>query len=69
MVQPVRMVRCGLCSAEGNANLYERLLLQSQFGERSSSYTGPAAWFSLPAALRVEPDITRFKNSFIYLSI
>jgi hypothetical protein len=58
----VRMVRCGLRSAEGNANLYERPLLHSKFGERSFSYAGPAAWFSLPAAIRVEPDLTRFKS-------
>jgi hypothetical protein len=62
MIQPVRMVRCGLRSAEGNANLYERPLLHSKFGERSFSYAGPAAWFSLPAAIRVEPDLTRFKS-------
>jgi hypothetical protein len=62
MIHPVRMVRCGPRSAEGNANLYEHPILHSKFGERSFSYAGSAAWLSLPAAIRIEPDLTRFKS-------
>jgi hypothetical protein len=58
----VRTVRCGLRSAEGNANRYSRPLLHSKFGERSFSYAGPVAWFNLPAAIRDESDLTRFKS-------
>lgn len=46
-----------------DANLYERPPMQSKFGERSF-YTGPTAWFSLPAAIRVESALTRFKRRF-----
>jgi hypothetical protein len=62
MVQRVRTVRCCLRSTEGNANLHERPLLHSKFGQPSFSCAGPAAWFSLPAAIRVEPDPIRFKS-------
>jgi len=36
--------------------------LRTKFGERAFSFSGPAAWNSLPADLRTVSDITDFKN-------
>jgi len=60
-VQPIiaRASRSGLRS---HTTSYVTLRPSTNFGESAFSFSGPAAWNSLSADLRIVSDITDFKN-------
>jgi len=63
IMQPTiaRVTRSGLRS-DSNTTSYVTPRLRTKFGERAFSFSGPAAWNSLPADLRTVSDVTDFKN-------
>ena len=56
-----RATRSSLRS-QSDTTSYVTPRLRTKFGERTFSFSGPAAWNSLPADLRTVSDITDFKN-------
>jgi len=63
IMQPTiaRVTRSGLRS-QSDTTSYVTPRPSTKFGERAFSFSGPAAWNSLPADLRTVSDITDFKN-------
>jgi hypothetical protein len=55
-----RKRREGLRSAATTSYVTPRL--RTKFGERSFSYTGPAAWNALPADLREQTVLSTYKK-------
>ena len=52
--------RSGLRSASGF--LYRKPRIRTKFGERAFSFSGPAAWNSLPIYLQTTTDTNTFKR-------